>query len=97
MTRTSDGSSHRRSTREIRQSIADNRRGIDEDLDELENRIHESLSPKELLTRHPALVSIAGVVLGVLVVRNPALITRGLTRIAQLSVPFVFKALLPKS
>jgi hypothetical protein len=87
----------RRSTREIRLSIADTRARLDEDLDELEQRVHDQLSPRELVMRHPAIASVAGIIVGVLVVRNPALIGRGLSRLAQWSAPFLFKALLPKN
>ena len=87
----------RRSTREIRRSLAETRARLNQDLEELELRIEESLSPKRFFTRHPALVTIAGVVAGVLLVRNPALFGRGLARVAQMSSPFLLKALFSRT
>lgn len=86
----------RRTTRQIRQSLAETRARLSEDLEELELRIEDTLSPKRFFVRHPALVTIAGVIAGVLLVRNPALIGRGVARLAQMSSPFLLKALLSR-
>jgi hypothetical protein len=87
----------RRTTREIRQSLARTRETLDHDLEELELRLEESFSPKRFFARHPALVSIAGIIVGVLVVRNPALVGRGIMRLAHLGSPFLLKALVSKA
>ena len=83
----------RRTRSEIRQSLAETRAQLHQDLEELELRIQDSVSPKRFFARHPALVTIAGVIAGVLLVRNPALIGRGVARLAQMSSPFLLKAL----
>jgi hypothetical protein len=87
----------RRSTREIRRSLAATRGRLDEDLEELELRAEDSLSPRHLFMRHPALVTIAGAVFGVVVVRNPALVARSLSRLAGISAPWLLKALLHRA
>ncbi len=86
----------RRSVKEIRSSITETRSRLDRDLEELDDRLHHDLSPKEILSRHPALFGIAGALVGFIIIRNPALLTRGLARAAQLSAPFLAKALLKK-
>lgn len=83
----------RRTTREIRQSLAETRARLDEDLEDLELRIEESLSPMRFFSRHPALATIGGVLAGALLLRNPALVGRGVARLAQMSGPFLLKAL----
>lgn len=89
-------SSSRRSTRQIRKSLHETRKRLDRDLSELEDRAEDRLSPKNVLTRHPVLITAAGVVVGLLVVRNPAMIGRVLTRVAQASAPFLVRALLQR-
>lgn len=89
----SDG---RRSTPEIRRALAATRRRLDDDLEELELRMEDSLSPRHLALRHPALVTLAGVLLGVVVVRNPALVARSLSRLVGISAPLVVKGLLQR-
>lgn len=86
----------RRSVSEIRSSIYDTRSRLDRDLEELDVRLHRDLSPKEILSRHPALFGIAGALVGFALIRNPALLTRGLARAAQWGAPFLAKALLKK-
>ena len=86
----------RRSSREIRRSLHVTRKRLDRDLAELQERLEQSVSPRNILSRHPALVTMAGAVVGVLVVRNPALVVRALTRLAQASAPFVVRSLLSR-
>jgi len=86
----------RRSVKEIRNSLDETRGRLDRDLEELDARIHRDLSPKEIFARNPALFSIAGALVGFLIIRNPAILTRGLARAAQWSAPFLAKALLKK-
>ncbi|HEY7816949.1 MAG TPA: hypothetical protein VIG29_01920 [Vicinamibacteria bacterium] len=86
----------RRSVEEIRNSLYETRGRLDRDLEELDERLHRELSLKEIFSRNPALFSIAGALVGFLLIRNPAIVTRGLTRAAQLSAPFLAKALLKK-
>lgn len=88
--------SSRRSTRQIRKSLHETRKRLDRDLCELEDRAEDSLSPKNVLSRHPVLITAAGVVVGLLVVRNPAMVGRMLTRIAQASAPFLVRAVLQR-
>ncbi|HEY7818762.1 MAG TPA: hypothetical protein VIG29_11125, partial [Vicinamibacteria bacterium] len=58
--------------------------------------LHNDLSPRAIFARNPALFGLAGALLGFIVIRNPALLTRSLARAAQLSAPFLAKALLKK-
>ncbi len=89
-------SSRRRSTRQIRKSLHETRKRLDHNLEELEDRLAESVSPRHVLSRHPALMTAAGAVIGLLVIRNPAMIGRALTRLAQASAPFLVRAVLQK-
>jgi hypothetical protein len=86
----------RRSTREIRESLHASRSLIAEDLDELEIRVQENMSPKRLLARHPLLATAAGALIGVIVFRNPAVVGRSLVRLAQLSTPLLVRSLLKR-
>jgi len=90
-------SGERRSVKEIRSSLWETRNRMDRDLEELDVRLHHDLSPKVIFSRHPALVGIAGAVIGFILIRNPALLTRGLVRAAQVGAPFLVKALLKKT
>ncbi|MGH9324208.1 MAG: hypothetical protein ACRD21_06020 [Vicinamibacteria bacterium] len=85
-----------RAPSEIRASLWETQAKMDRDLSELETRLHESLSPKALLSRHPALFGIAGALLGVVLFRRPALLARGITWAARMSTPFLVRALLRK-
>jgi hypothetical protein len=87
----------RRSVKEIRSSLWETRQRLDQDLDELGVRLHHDLSPKEIFSRHPALFAVAGAVIGFILIRNPAILTRGIARAAQVSAPFLVKALLKKT
>lgn len=89
-------STAKRSTRQIRKSLHETRERLDRDLTELQDRAEESLSPRNIIARHPAVMTIAGAIVGVLVVRNPALIGRTLTRVAQASVPLLVRSFLTK-
>ncbi len=84
----------RRSTRQIRKSLHETRKRLDHDLTELEEHVEESVSPRHILSRHPALMTAAGAMIGLLVVRNPAMIGRALTRLAQVSAPLLVRAFL---
>lgn len=86
----------RRSVAEIRSSLDETRSRLDRDLEELDVRLHHDLSPRAILARNPALFGLAGALLGFIVIRHPALLTRSLARAAQLSAPFLAKALLKK-
>jgi hypothetical protein len=90
-------SGERRSVKEIRSSLWETRNRLDRDLEELDVRLHHDLSPKEIFSRHPALFGVAGAVLGFILIRHPAILTRGLVRAAQVSAPFLMKALLKKT
>lgn len=86
----------RRSTKELKSSLGDNRRRLEEDLEELEDRFEDNLSPRHLFARHPVLVSIAGALVGALVVRRPALVARSVGRLAQLGAPLLLRTLLKR-
>ena len=86
----------RRSTRQIRKSLHETRKRLDDDLAAIEDRVGESVSPRNILSRHPALMTAAGAVIGLLVIRNPAMIGRALMRLAQASAPFLVRAVLQK-
>ena len=89
----------RRSVAEIRSSLDETRSRLDRDLEELDLRLHNlhsDLSPRAIFARNPALFGLAGALLGFIVIRHPALLTRSLARAAQLSAPFLAKALLKK-
>lgn len=87
----------RRSTKEIRSSLAENRHRLEEDLEDLEARFEDSLSPRHLFSRHPVIVSLAGALVGVFVVRRPTLVLRSVGRLAQLGAPLVLKTLLKRN
>jgi hypothetical protein len=86
----------RRSAQEIRASLWENRNRLDRDLEELDTRVRRDWSPRELFLRHPALFGAAGAIVGFVLIRHPALLTRGLLRAAQVSAPFVVKSLLKR-
>lgn len=88
--------SGRRTTRQIRASLHETRRRLDDDLLELQQRVETGMSPKEVLSRHPAALAIAGAVVGFVVIRNPAIVGRALTRIAQASAPVLFRTLVKR-
>lgn len=88
--------SRKRSTRQIRKSLHETRKQLDRNLGELEDHVDESFSPRNILSRHPALMTAAGAVIGLLVIRNPAIIGRALTRLAQASAPFLVRTVLQK-
>lgn len=88
----SKSSKPRRSTRQIRASLHATRERLDEDLTELQIQAESSLSPRALIARHPALMTAAGAIIGLLVVRNPAMVGRALKRLAQASAPFLMRA-----
>jgi hypothetical protein len=90
-------SGERRSVQQIRSSLSETRQRLDRDLDELDVRLHQDFSPKAIFSRHPALFGVAGAVLGFILIRNPAILTRGLVRAAQLGAPLLVKALLKKT
>lgn len=86
----------RRSAKEIRSSLWETRQRLDRDLEELDFRLHQSLSPKEIFSRHPALIGVAGAVIGYLLISRPAMIAKGIARVAQVSAPLLARALLKK-
>lgn len=86
----------RRSTRQIRKSLHETRKRLDRDLLELETHVDDALSPRNILSRHPALMTAAGAVIGLLVVRKPAMLGRALTRLAQASAPFLVRSVLQR-
>jgi hypothetical protein len=63
---------------------------------ELESHVEDAVSPRTILSRHPALMTAAGAIIGLLVVRKPAMIGRALTRLAQASAPFLVRAVLQR-
>ncbi len=85
--------STKRSTRQIRKSLHDTRERLDRDLAALQGRAEESVSPSNILARHPAFMTVAGAIVGIVLIRNPAIVTRTLTRVAQASTPFLMRAL----
>ena len=85
--------STKRSTRQIRKSLHETRERLDRDLSALQGRAEESVSPGNILARHPALMTVAGAFVGIVLICNPAIISRTLTRIAQASTPFIMRAL----
>lgn len=85
--------STKRSTRQIRKSLHETRERLDNDLSALQDCVEETVSPSNILARHPALMTIAGAIVGLVVVRNPAIVARALTRIAQASTPLLVRAL----
>ncbi len=85
--------STKRSTRQIRKSLHDTRERLDRDLSALQGRAEESVSPSNILARHPAVMTVAGAIVGIVLIRNPAIVTRMLTRIAQASTPFLMRTL----
>jgi hypothetical protein len=90
-------SEERRSANQIKASLLETRNRLDRDLEELDFRIHHDWSPKAIFSRHPALFGVAGAVLGFVLIRHPAFLTRGLVRAAQVSAPLLVKALLKKT
>lgn len=89
-------SAARRSTADIRRSLAITRHRLDEDLEELELRVEESISPRRIAMRHPVLVTMAGVIVGIVVVRNPAVVARSVSRLVGMTTPWLLKGLLQR-
>ena len=83
----------KRSTRQIRKSLHDTRERLDRDLSALQGRAEESVTPSSILARYPAVMTVAGAIVGLVLIRNPAIITRTLSRVAQASTPFIMRAL----
>ncbi len=83
-----------RSAREIRKSIEANRDRIEEDLAELGDRLEASVNPIRQVGRHPVLLAVVGAVVGVLVIRNPALVLRSVGRMAKWGAPLLLSTLL---
>ena len=84
---------NRKSARELRQALADNRARIEADLSTIEERVNESLNPVNVVRRHPVLMAGAGAVLGIFIVRRPAMFVRALGQIAGWGAPMLFSAL----
>lgn len=87
----------RRSTSEIRAAMAKRREQIENDLSEVQERIDSGFHPVRLLSRHPALTLVAGAVVGLFLVRNPAFVGRTLTRAASVGAPLLLKAIFQRS
>ncbi len=83
----------RRTARELREALANNRARIEADLSAMESRVNESLNPVNVVRRHPALMAGAGAVLGIFIVRRPAMFARALGQIAGWGAPMLFSAL----
>ena len=83
----------RKTARELRQALADNRARIESDLATMEKRVSESLNPVNVVRRHPVLMAGAGAVLGIFIVRRPAMFVRALGQIAGWGAPMLFSAL----
>lgn len=83
----------RKTARELRQALASNRVQIEADLSAMERRIGESLNPVNVVRRHPVLMVGAGAVLGLFIVRRPAMFARALGQIAGWGAPMLFSAL----
>jgi hypothetical protein len=83
-----------RSVRELREALAKDRQQIESDLSELGGRIHDILSPRQLLSRHPILTAGVGAVIGYLIVRRPAQLLRAASRLAGLGAPLLLSALM---
>jgi hypothetical protein len=83
----------RKTARELRQALASNRAQIEADLSTMESRVSENLNPLNVVRRHPVLMAGAGAVLGVFIVRRPAMFARALGQIAGWGAPMLFSAL----
>jgi hypothetical protein len=81
-------------SRELRQELVDNREQIEADLSALGDRLEETLNLRHMMGRHPWLLAGAGAVLGVLVVRHPALVMRNVGRLAGWGAPLLLSVLL---
>lgn len=84
----------RRSVRQIRSSLERTRHQIESDLTTLGERLEDSLSPVNLVRRHPVLVAAAGAVAGFLIMRRPATLLRTMGRLAGWGAPLLLSALL---
>ncbi len=83
----------RKTARELRRALANNRAQIEADLSAMERRIAESLNPVNVVRRHPVLMAGAGAVLGIFIVRRPAMFARALGQVAGWGAPMLFSAL----
>ena len=86
-----------RSSHEVRRSLRQNRQQIEEDLDALGGRLGEQLNPRRLVRRHPVLWIASGAVLGYLLIRKPALLARGLGKLAGWGAPLLLSGLINPS
>lgn len=86
-----------RSAPEIRRSIDANRDQIEEDLAELGDRLEAGVNPIRQVGRHPIVLAAVGAVVGVLVIRNPALVWRSMGRMVKWGGPLLVSTLLRSS
>jgi hypothetical protein len=84
----------KRSVRELREALAKDRKQIETDLSELGHRVHDVLTPRQLLSRHPILAAGIGAVMGYLIIRRPAQLLRAASRLAGLGAPLLLSALM---
>ena len=83
-----------RSAKELRASLDATRDQIDGDLTALGDRIQESVSPLQQLSRHPLVFVVAGTVVGFLLIRKPAMLLRAAGRLAKWGAPVLLSTLL---
>ncbi len=70
------------------------RERLESDLDTFGERLQSSLNLRQQVVRHPALVIVAGAVVGYVLVKKPAAITRTIRRLAGWGAPLILSALL---
>lgn len=86
----------KRSSEQIRASLRRTRRQLDDELNQVQQRVEDSVKPAHLLSRYPLLTAAAGVAVGIVVIRNPATVARVLSRFVQTSAPLLIRGLLQK-
>ena len=81
---------------EVRSSLLESRARLDRELAELDARLHHDFSPRQILSRNPPLLAIAGGLLGLVLLGRPKLLTRSLSTVAQVSALLLVKALVKR-
>ena len=87
----------KRRAEEIRNSLDETREQIEGDLDDLGDRLRQTLDLRHQILRHPLVLGLAGAAVGFLVVKRPAMVIKTLGRIAKWGAPMLLSTFLRSS
>jgi hypothetical protein len=80
--------------KEVRASLAEARDRLGRDLEAFDARLHQDFTPQAIVYRHPLLFGAVGAAVVILLIARPNLFRRGVTRVAEASVPWLLQGLL---